>query len=129
MSESVEKAAEEAVLKVRVGIALWLLSWIPFALILRLDGWIFAVVVLAEVVVGLIGLGLAGSAFARVVRHAGWRQGFRAGWNLFRRGSATEPVSPTSADDGHPCDVTGTEEPDPLPGRVDARRGMRAPDR
>ena len=86
---------DRAALRVRVGIALWLVSWIPFAVIFRLNGWAFLVAIVVEVLVGLVGLALAGSEVAREVRRAGWRQGLRSGWQLFRWGRSRESAGAT----------------------------------
>jgi len=95
MRRSEAKHIDGAVLRVRVGIALWLASWIPFAVIFRLDGWAFLVAILVEIIVGLIGLAVAGSEVAREVRRAGWQQGLRSGWELFRWGRRRKPADAT----------------------------------
>jgi hypothetical protein len=41
MRRSEARHIDGAALRVRVGIALWLLSWIPFGVIFRLNGWAF----------------------------------------------------------------------------------------
>jgi len=95
MRRSEARHIDGAALRVRVGIALWLVSWIPFGVIFRLNGWAFLVAIAVEIIVGLIGLALAGSEVAREVRRAGWQQGLRSGWELFRWGRRREPADAT----------------------------------
>ena len=84
-----ENAARETfdgheVVRIRVGIGLWLLSWIPFGLIFHLKGWAFVAAILIEVAIGLIGLAIAGSVVAQSTKNVGWRLGLRNAWHLFR---------------------------------------------
>jgi hypothetical protein len=65
MHRSEARHVDSAALRVRVGIALWLVSWIPFGVIFRVNGWAFLVAIAVEIIVGLIGLALAGSEVAR----------------------------------------------------------------
>ena len=60
-------------------------SWVPFAVILRLDGWAFVAVIIAEIVLGLVGLVLAGPVVADEVKHVGWRRALPVIWTLLRR--------------------------------------------
>ena len=90
-----EKATKEgSVLRIRIGIALWLASWIPFPLLLQLHGWALVIGIAAQVIMGIVGLALAGSAVANEIRQAGWRQGLRAGWHLFSQNHSKVHAEP-----------------------------------
>ena len=88
--------------RLRVGIVLILLSWFPFAQILiavlREHGRLTSDTAATElrlivwgiqVVVGLIGLLLAGKVTIDEAKRSGWRRTPGRLWNLFWRGAAT----------------------------------------
>ena len=52
-------------MKLRIGIILWILSWVPYGIILGLDGvWLTAAWTF-EILLGLVGLALAGHPSSR----------------------------------------------------------------
>ncbi len=61
-------------MRLRIGVALWVLSWIPYGIILGVSGYWFTLVWTAELVLGLLGLALAGSEFAKLVKSSGWKR-------------------------------------------------------
>ena len=73
--------------RLRVGVILWAMSWIPYGLILGLSGawltasWCF------EILLGVAGLALAGTEFSRAVKARGWKGAPAVAWRAFRHGS------------------------------------------
>ena len=63
-----------AAAKLRAGILLWLLSWVPIPILFGISGWARYAVWGVQIVVGLAGLALAGSAFFDAVKQLGWRR-------------------------------------------------------
>ncbi len=51
-------------MKLRVGIVLWILSWVPYGLILGLSGGWLTLAWAFEIMLGVVGLALAGTEFA-----------------------------------------------------------------
>jgi hypothetical protein len=60
--------------KLRVGILLWLISWMPIPVIFGIEGNARVATWCVQIVVGLVGLAVAGAAFAELARTAGWRR-------------------------------------------------------
>ncbi len=86
-------------LRLRVGILLWVLSWLPFAQILiyiaQSNGKLtsassantFRLVVWGiQILVGLIGIALVGKLAFEEAKKAGWRKTPRRLWELFLHG-------------------------------------------
>ena len=73
-------------MKLRLGIALWALSWVPYGLILGLSGAWLTAAWTAEVVLGIVGLALAGTEFAHAVKDRGWRGAPAVAWRAMLRG-------------------------------------------
>ena len=85
-------------LRLRAGITLVVLSWFPFAQLiiwatamtepdagkLRVTIWTI------QVLVGLIGIALAGAESIRLARHLGWRHTPTALWTMLRTGQAPQ---------------------------------------
>lgn len=67
-----------AATRLRLGIVLWLGSWLPIPLVLGISGQGRYVIWGVQFVVGAIGLVLAGSAFVDAVKRLGWRRAPRA---------------------------------------------------
>ena len=74
--------------KLRIGVVLWLLSWVPYGIILGLDGAALAAAWTFEVLLGLVGLTLAGTAFAAGVKSHGWKRAPSLTWRTLRYGDA-----------------------------------------
>ena len=61
-------------MKLRVGVLLWLISWIPIPVIFGIEGNARVATWCVQIVVGLVGLALAGTAFAELVKACGWKR-------------------------------------------------------
>jgi len=70
----------------RVGVTLWLLSWIPYGVLLGLSGWWLTVSWGVEILLGVTGLALAGTEFAEAIKGHGWREAPAVVWHAFREG-------------------------------------------
>jgi hypothetical protein len=87
-------------MKLRIGVMLWALSWVPYGVILGLSGWALTLSWAFEVLLGVSGLALAGSEFAQAVKVHGWRGAPAAAWRAFRS-SRTVDGEPARADAAH----------------------------
>jgi hypothetical protein len=72
--------------RLRLGVTLWALSWVPYGLILGVSGAWFTVTLAVEIVLGLIGIALAGSEFGAAVKQCGWKGAPRVAWRAMRDG-------------------------------------------
>jgi len=63
-----------AAARLRLGIILWLVSWLPVPILLGVSGEGRYVIWGVQIVIGAIGLVLAGSAFFDAVKRLGWKQ-------------------------------------------------------
>ncbi len=73
-------------MKLRIGIILWILSWVPYGLILGLSGaWLTAAWVV-EILLGITGLALAGTEFAQAVKVKGWKGAPAVAWRTLVHG-------------------------------------------
>lgn len=79
-------------MKIRLGIVLWILSWVPYGLILGLSGTSLTVAWTLEILLGISGLGLAGSEFAQAVKDKGWKGAPSVAWNSMLRGSNVSTI-------------------------------------
>jgi hypothetical protein len=77
-------------MKLRLGIGLWVLSWVPYALILGLSGVWITVAWTVEILLGLIGLAIAGSEFAQAIKTTGWKGAPAVAWNAMRHGQSID---------------------------------------
>ncbi len=85
-ASSLENEAGGHPLRLRVGIVLWLLSWVPYGLILGLTGaWLTAAWTF-EILLGLGGLAIAGAEFAKDVKACGWRSAPVVAWRALIHG-------------------------------------------
>ena len=75
-------------MRLRIGITLWVLSWVPYGLILGLSGWWFTLAWAFEIALGLVGLALAGSEFAVAVKQHGWKGAPGVAGRALRHGDA-----------------------------------------
>jgi hypothetical protein len=80
--------------KLRIGVVLWALSWVPYGVILGLSGWMLTLSWGFEVLLGVSGLALAGSEFAVAVKEHGWRGAPAAVWRTLRTGNAASTEDP-----------------------------------
>ncbi len=79
-------------MKIRLGIVLWILSWVPYGLILGLSGPSLTVAWTLEILLGISGLGLAGSEFAQAVKDKGWKGAPSVAWNSMLHGSNVKTI-------------------------------------
>jgi len=78
--------------RLRIGVVLWILSWVPYGVILGLDDWKLTLAWTAEILMGVIGLALAGTEFAMIVKKGGWRRAPAAAWRALIHGDTTPKV-------------------------------------
>jgi hypothetical protein len=72
--------------KLRVGVILWILSWVPYGLIFGLSGAWLTVGWTVEIALGLVGLALAGTGFAQAVKARGWKRAPGIAWRVLLHG-------------------------------------------
>ena len=89
--EAVEARSHGAV-RIRVGIVLVLASWFPIAWLISASSELRAVIWGIQIVVGLIGVAIAGSETIRIAKSVGWRKSPRVVWRLLR--SPHTPIGP-----------------------------------
>ena len=82
--------------RLRIGIVLWLMSWMPIAVLVGADTEERAAIWTAQVVIGILGLALAGTAFGKMVKSVGWRHAPGFAWRTLLHGEAAmgEPAPP-----------------------------------
>jgi hypothetical protein len=81
--------------RLRIGAALWLLSWFPFAVLFGVTGSARVVIWTIQVMMGLVGLVVAGSVFAAAVREVGWRHAPSMVWSSLIHGASTPSPHPS----------------------------------
>src|SRR3954453_23121102 len=86
--------------RLRAGVVLWALSWVPFGVILGLSGWALTLSWCVEILCGITGLFLAGGEFAALVKTSGWKDAAKGAFDPFLHGHA-----PNAADDAADDDV------------------------
>jgi hypothetical protein len=59
--------------RLRLGVSLWILSWIPYGVLLGLHGHWRTLAWILEGLLGVVGLAIAGQEFARAIKRSGWR--------------------------------------------------------
>jgi hypothetical protein len=79
--------------RLRVGIILWLLSWVPYGLIFGVTGGWLTVIWIIQILLGLIGLALAGTEFAQAVKTKGWKGAPKVAWRALIHGRDVEAVT------------------------------------
>jgi hypothetical protein len=72
--------------KLRIGVVLWLLSWVPYGVLLGLSGVWLTLSWTFEIALGIAGLALAGTEFAQAVKQRGWRGAPRVAWSALVHG-------------------------------------------
>jgi hypothetical protein len=78
--------------RLRLGITLWILSWVPYGLILGLSGAWLTVAWTIEILLGVVGLALAGTEFAQAVKAKGWKGAPRVAWRALLHGRDVKVV-------------------------------------
>ena len=71
-------------MRLRLGVLIWLVSWIPLGVIFGIRHPWLEVVWGIQITLGLVGLALAGSAFAAAVKMSGWRRAPAVAWQGLR---------------------------------------------
>ncbi|MGO8870675.1 MAG: hypothetical protein ACLQPH_04600 [Acidimicrobiales bacterium] len=79
-------------MKIRLGIVLWILSWVPYGLILGLSGTSLTVAWIVEILLGITGLGVAGSEFAQAVKDKGWKGAPSIAWSSILHGKDVKVI-------------------------------------
>ena len=77
-------------MKLRIGIILWALSWVPYGVILGLKDAALTLAWAFEITLGIVGLALAGSEFAQAVKEKGWKGAPKVAWHALLHGSDIE---------------------------------------
>ncbi len=77
-------------MRLRLGVVLWLLSWVPYGVILGLDGTALTLAWGFEILLGIVGLALAGTEFAQAVKAKGWKRAPGVAWHALRHGRDVE---------------------------------------
>jgi hypothetical protein len=77
----------------RIGVTLWLLSWVPYGIILGLSGAWYSLAWAFEIALGLVGIAVAGSAFGQAVKAHGWKGAPGVAWQALLHGNAVESAS------------------------------------
>jgi len=71
---------------------MWILSWVPYGLILGLTGGWLTAAWTFEVLLGIAGLALAGSGFAQAVKEQGWKGAPAVAWHSLVHGKHVNAV-------------------------------------
>lgn len=79
-------------MKLRVGVLLWALSWVPYGIILGLDGAWLTLAWTFEITLGVVGIALAGTEFGQAVKARGWKGAPRVAWNALLHGQDVQAV-------------------------------------
>jgi len=74
-------------MKLRLGVTLWLLSWVPYGVILGLSGAWLTMAWTVEILLGVIGIAIAGREFGQAVKRRGWKGAPGVAWQAMRHGS------------------------------------------
>jgi hypothetical protein len=81
---------QDQCVRMRVGITLWALSWVPYGIIFGLDGAWLTLAWGFEILLGIVGLAIAGAEFARAVKTKGWKGAPSIAWEAFRHGDTVQ---------------------------------------
>jgi hypothetical protein len=73
-------------MRMRIGVTLWALSWVPYGLILGLAGVWLTLAWGFEVLLGVVGIAVAGAEFGRAVKAQGWKRAPSVAWQALRDG-------------------------------------------
>ncbi len=96
--ETIQKPV--SVKRLRIGLAVWLASWLPFpVLILAIahhygylqgdseSAQFLAIVYGVQILMGFVGLVVAGKEAAALIKKSGWRAGPKQAWHIIIRGA------------------------------------------
>ena len=72
--------------RLRTGVALWGLSWVPYGIILGLTGVWLTIAWTIEILLGIVGLALAGTEFKRAATETGWKGAPKVAWHTLVHG-------------------------------------------
>jgi hypothetical protein len=78
--------------KLRFGVVLWLLSWVPYGILLGLSGVWLTLSWAFEIALGVAGIALAGTEFAQAVKQRGWRGAPRVAWSALLHGQDVDDL-------------------------------------
>jgi hypothetical protein len=81
---------KDQVVKLRLGIMLWILSWVPYGLIFGLSGASLTAAWTVEILLGITGLAIAGTEFAQAVKDKGWKGAPAVAWTSLIHGQGIE---------------------------------------
>ena len=73
-------------MRLRLGVVLWALSWVPYGIILGLGGAWLTLAWTVEILLGLAGIVVAGPEFAKAVKSRGWRGAPGVAWHALVQG-------------------------------------------
>ena len=73
-------------MRLRIGVLCWFASGVPFGLILGLSGLWLTLTLGFEIMLGIIGIALAGTSFANTIKSVGWRRAPAAALRTLVRG-------------------------------------------
>jgi hypothetical protein len=82
-------ANADGAVRIRVGVVLILVSWLPIAWLISASSELRAVIWGVQIVIGLIGVAIAGRETIRIAKSKGWRNSPRAVWALLRSPNTT----------------------------------------
>lgn len=86
-------------MRFRLGIALWISSWVPYGLILGLSGTSLTIAWTVEILLGIIGLAVAGTEFAQAVKDKGWKGAPAIAWRSLLHGKDVKAIDAAEATD------------------------------
>ena len=75
--------------RIRVGVVLILVSWLPIAWLISATAELRAAIWGVQIVIGLIGVAIAGRETIQIAKSTGWRNSPRAVWGLLRSKNTT----------------------------------------
>jgi hypothetical protein len=88
----VPPATMDGATRVRVGVLLIVVSWLPIAWLVSASAELRAAIWGVQILIGLIGVAIAGRETIRIAKSTGWRNSPRAVWRLLR--SPNTPIGP-----------------------------------
>jgi len=87
------RSVHDCGVRLRVGVILWLLSWVPYGVILDLSGVWLTLSWGIEILLGITGLALAGTEVADAIKANGWKRAPAVVWHAFRDGARVRPAT------------------------------------